>query len=399
VGAVRSFATLTARLAIGTVVAIGLGLTSSTASAKEIKLCLVISKTGDLADSAKEVEAGFMIGLDFATKGTMKIGDDKISVVVKDDQLKPELGRALLAECYENDKADIAVGPAGQIAAATMPIAEQRQKILISLNGRELRDNSNRYVFHLGLSRIQELVAEIATIPSGEDVTIGLLTEGTPPCRSSPSAFAVILAKLRPMAKIVDQECFLPTTTDITPSVERLFSTLKTSSGRRFVMFRTMEPEHVQQLIKLWPKGFDLTLMPRALVLPDFDELKSAVGAQGSIFYFHEFPKNPANEMLKSAYRRYSKGLLPDFFVVHGFAAASAAITALTKAGTNDTEKLIAAMEGMSFDTPKGAMIFRKDDHQVLQDMYHWRMARGGKVELVATIAARDIPLPVAPPR
>jgi branched-chain amino acid transport system substrate-binding protein len=29
-------------------------------------------------------------------------------------------------------------------------------------------------------------------------------------------------------------------------------------------------------------------------------------------------------------------------------------------------------MEGMEFDTPKGAMVFRKEDHQAMQDMYHF---------------------------
>jgi ribosomal protein S18 acetylase RimI-like enzyme len=29
-------------------------------------------------------------------------------------------------------------------------------------------------------------------------------------------------------------------------------------------------------------------------------------------------------------------------------------------------------MEGMSFDTPKGKMTFRKEDHQALQSMYHF---------------------------
>ena len=31
-------------------------------------------------------------------------------------------------------------------------------------------------------------------------------------------------------------------------------------------------------------------------------------------------------------------------------------------------------MEGMSFQTPKGTMTFRKDDHQALQSMYHFRI-------------------------
>ena len=43
---------------------------------------------------------------------------------------------------------------------------------------------------------------------------------------------------------------------------------------------------------------------------------------------------------------------------------ASAVVAAVTKAKSTDTEKLIAAMEGLEFDTPKGKMIFRKEDHQ-----------------------------------
>ena len=48
--------------------------------------------------------------------------------------------------------------------------------------------------------------------------------------------------------------------------------------------------------------------------------------------------------------------------------------TAVEKAKSTDTEKLIAAMEGMEFDTPKGKMVFRKEDHQALQSMYHFKI-------------------------
>jgi branched-chain amino acid transport system substrate-binding protein len=90
----------------------------------------------------------------------------------------------------------------------------------------------------------------------------------------------------------------------------------------------------------------------------------------------------------------------PDFFTAGGFAAASAVLTAVEKAGGTDTEKLIAAMEGMSFDTPKGKMTFRKEDHQALQEMYHFKVKSGGKdnndlLELVNTIPADKMPIPV----
>jgi branched-chain amino acid transport system substrate-binding protein len=65
-----------------------------------------------------------------------------------------------------------------------------------------------------------------------------------------------------------------------------------------------------------------------------------------------------------------------------------------------DGDKMAAAMEGMRFGTPKGAMVFRKDDHQAIQPMYHFRIKKEQKnewdlLELVRDIPADEMPLPV----
>ena len=90
----------------------------------------------------------------------------------------------------------------------------------------------------------------------------------------------------------------------------------------------------------------------------------------------------------------------PDFFTAGGFAAASAVITVLTKAKSTDTEKLISTLEGMDFDTPKGKMTLRKEDHQALQAMYHFRIKKEQKnewdlLELVREIPASELPVPI----
>ena len=54
---------------------------------------------------------------------------------------------------------------------------------------------------------------------------------------------------------------------------------------------------------------------------------------------------------------------------------AMALVAALEKTnGSTDTETLIAAMEGMAFDSPKGRVQFRAEDHQALQSMYGFRL-------------------------
>jgi branched-chain amino acid transport system substrate-binding protein len=125
---------------------------------------------------------------------------------------------------------------------------------------------------------------------------------------------------------------------------------------------------------------------------------KQFAGTEGGIYYYYDFPKNAENDWLKAEYlKRY--GAPPDFFVAGGFAAAAAVVAALKQAGSSDSEKLIAAMEGLTFNTPKGPMSFRKEDHQALQDMYHFRIKKDAKdndvLELVGTIAANEMPLPV----
>ena len=89
----------------------------------------------------------------------------------------------------------------------------------------------------------------------------------------------------------------------------------------------------------------------------------------------------------------------PFAWIVSGGAIACRE-TAVAKAKSTDTEKLIAAMEGMEFDTPKGKMVFRKEDHQALQSMYHFKVRSDPAVawaipELVRELKIEDMEIPI----
>ena len=102
---------------------------------------------------------------------------------------------------------------------------------------------------------------------------------------------------------------------------------------------------------------------------------KQFPGMEGASYYYFGISKNPANQWLVTNHYKQFKSP-PDFFTAGGFSAAMAVVTALKKTnGDTSTDKLITAMEGMSFDTPKGTMTFRKEDHQAMQSMYHFRVA------------------------
>jgi branched-chain amino acid transport system substrate-binding protein len=81
--------------------------------------------------------------------------------------------------------------------------------------------------------------------------------------------------------------------------------------------------------------------------------------------------------------------------------AAIAVVEALKKTnGDTATNKLIATMEGMAFETPKGRMVFRKEDHQALQSMYHFKIKvdpafAWGVPELVREIKPEEMNVPI----
>ena len=112
--------------------ALGVAMPAWAADAKEIRIAHVYSKTGPLEAYGKQTATGFMMGLDYATNGTMTVAGKKLIVIEKDDQGKPDVGKTLLAAAYGDDKADIAVGPTSSgVALAMLPVAEEYKKVLL----------------------------------------------------------------------------------------------------------------------------------------------------------------------------------------------------------------------------------------------------------------------------
>jgi branched-chain amino acid transport system substrate-binding protein len=122
---------------------------------------------------------------------------------------------------------------------------------------------------------------------------------------------------------------------------------------------------------------------------------------EGAAYYYYESPKNKVNDWFVAEHKKRFNNVPPDFFTAGGMAAGIAVVDALKKTkGSVDTEQLIAAMEGMKFETPKGTMIFRKEDHQALQVMYHFKIKVDPAVawaipELVREIPIKEMDIPI----
>jgi branched-chain amino acid transport system substrate-binding protein len=367
----------------------------------DIKIALISGKTGPLEAYAKQTIVGFNMGLEYATGGTMTVAGRKLVVIEKDDQGKPDIGKAALAAAYADDKVDIAVGTTGSpVALAMLPVAEEYKKILLvepavadSITG----DKWNKYIFRTGRNSSQDAAANAAALDQAGNV-VAVLANDNAFGRDAVKASKDFIKK----AKIVHEEYLPVGTTDFTAGLQRIVDRLKDQPGKKYIsVVWSGAPTPFSKIADLeLKKRFGIELATGGNILPAMVAYKQFEGMEGALYYYFGIPKNPVNEWLVA--NHYSKlKAPPDFFTAGGMSAAIAVVEALKKTkGDSGTEKLIATMEGMSFETPKGKMTFRKEDHQAMQDMYHFRIKNDpafawGVPELVRVIPASELQIPI----
>jgi branched-chain amino acid transport system substrate-binding protein len=378
-------ATLTAPLAFG--------------QAKEIKIAHIYSRTGPLEAYGKQTQTGLMMGLQYATNGTMAVNGRKIVVIEKDDQGKPDLGKSLLAAAYSDDKADLAVGPTSSgVALAMLPVAEEYKKVLLvepavadSITG----DKWNKYIFRTGRNSSQDAISNAVALDKPGTV-IATLAQDYAFGRDGVKAFKESVKQ----AKIVHEEYLPQNTTDFTAGAQRLIDKLKDQPGRKVIWIIWAGSGNPFKIADLDLKRYGIEIATGGNIMPAMAAYKNFPGMEGATYYYFGIPKNPVNEALVAQHYSQFK-TPPDFFTAGGFSAAMAIVTALKKTnGETGTDKLITAMEGMSFDTPKGKMTFRKEDHQAMQSMYHFKIKvdpafAWGVPELVHEIKPEDMQVPI----
>ncbi|MEO5696100.1 MAG: substrate-binding domain-containing protein [Burkholderiaceae bacterium] len=377
-----------------------LGVQPAAAQGKgDIRIAHVYSTTGPLEAYGKQTQTGLMLGLEYATGGTMTVAGKKITVIEKDDQGKPDIGKSLLATAYGDDKADIAVGPTSSgVALAMLPIAEEYKKILLvepavadSITG----DKWNKYIFRTGRNSSQDAISN-AVAQDQAGTSIATLAQDYAFGKDGVKAFKDSLKK----AKIVHEEYLPPGTTDFTAAAQHLIDALKDKPGRKVIWIIWAGAGNPFKIADLDLKRYGIEIATGGNIMPAMVAYKQFPGMEGATYYYFAIPKNPVNEWLvANHYTKYKTP--PDFFTAGGMSAGIAIVEALKKtAGDTSTAKLIKTMEGMSFETPKGKMTFRTEDHQAMQSMYHFKIKvdpafAWGVPELVREIKPEEMQVPI----
>jgi branched-chain amino acid transport system substrate-binding protein len=357
---------------------------------KPLVIGLITSRTSALSYYGEMLERGFMLGLDYYTKGTNKIGGREVKVLVEDDNGTPEKAVDAARKLVQQDGAEILVGTPGSPQALAISAVNDKElkKIFIvtpaaapALTG----TNFSRYVFRTARNTDQDAVvgAAYAVSLATKSKKIVSFYQDNAFGQGANAGWKEIGTKTAGISWV--EVAVPPAATEFTPYIQKVLDAapdvmvLNWAGTTGAKLFQQMKDNDLfNKIVAVSPVGDANTIKAAGDVL---------IGTQGVGLYWNQFPKTAENDALVKAYKdKYNT--FPDIFAPDGFAAASAIQTALDKtSGDTDPEKLIPAMEGMSFLAPKGKETFRKEDHQALQPMYIVKMVKD-------TTGTYDFPIP-----
>ncbi|WP_297912353.1 substrate-binding domain-containing protein [Thiomonas sp.] len=375
------------------------------AAAPPIQIAHVYGKSGPLAVYGDQIQRGLELGLDYATQGTGEVLGRKLVLRVFDDQGKAGRARALVQQEMADPQVALVTGPVNSgNDLAVLPLAAQYHKIILpegvadSITGKDF----NPYVFRIGRNSSQDAIAQALAL-GGKGVCASVLAPDYAFGHDGAAAFKTALQGVG--GRVISEE-FLPgNTTDFTAGGERLINALKGASGcssKDIFVIWAGAANPFGGLQALNPQAAGIHITSGGNILQALALYKPVVGMQGAAYYYFKLPHNPVNDWLVAEhFKRYKSP--PDFFTCEGFAEAQAIVAALRKAGSTSTPALMKALAGLRFESPKGEITIRPQDHQAMQDMYHFEVvldpaatfSGGVALKLVNVIHASQMHVPI----
>jgi branched-chain amino acid transport system substrate-binding protein len=368
------------------------GGSDADAEGSPVAVGMITSQTGPLAAYAEAYTAGFEAGLDYATDGTGEVDGRPLDITWEDDQGNPDTAVA---------KAKDLIGQGTQILAGTVvsgiatTLAEQAaQNKILYISGPAAADaitGVNDYTFRSGRQTYQDVATAGTFIgdPAGKKVVVFAQDNAF-----GQGNLAAVQAVLGGAGATVDGVLVAEDATEFTPFAQQLIAAQPdlvfvawagASSG---AMWTALSQQGV----------FDAA--PVVTGLGDVATYNAYGDASGDISFLNHYFGGAAGTEIETAMIDHleAAGAKPDLFSADGFVAAQMIVQAVREGG-DTVDGMVDALEGWTFDSVKGELTVRAEDHALLQPMYQVKLVQDGAnwvPELVDTVDAETVAPPVA---
>jgi branched-chain amino acid transport system substrate-binding protein len=344
-------------------------LVSSAATAQDtVKIGLILPMTGQQASTGKQIDAA--VKLYMAQNGNTVAGK-KIEVILKDDTSVPDVTKRLAQELVVNDKVAILAGfGITPSAMATAPIATQAKvPEVVMAAGTSSITEASPFVVRTSFTLAQSSVpmAEWA-YKNGIKKVVTLVSDYGPGIDAEKSFGekfkadgGTIVENLRIPMRSPDFAPVLQKVADAKP--DALFVFVPSGTGAQFVK-QFVERGLDKSGVKLIATG-DVT---------DDDQLNGMGDVVMGVINAHNYSANHNSALNKAyveAFKKANGGLRPNFMSVGGYDGMALIYGALKKTnGSTDGDKLIAAMKGMAWESPRGPISIDPDTRDIIQNIY-----------------------------
>lgn len=334
-----------------------------------IRIGFPMPLTGPFAAEAKDqVKSAELAVRQFNDKGG--IGGRKIELLVRDDKLNGGEAATRTLELIEKDKVHAIVGSlSSAVQLAVNEVTRARGMIYVSISQsdtiNEVKDFSPftfhealnphmtagavaRYAFKKG-TKVAHLVADYAY---GHEMLRGFK-------RAQAAIGAETVGEILHPFGAADYSTFMPRLRAMRPDVLCIsnFGRDQANSIKQAVDFGMKQQMKIVVPVLLHNQ--------RLAVSPDVFE--GVVG--GANYYWGLEEGLPSARAFNDAYRAANGGAVPTDYGAYAYTGLSALLLAMQAAGGTETQKVIAALEGLKYDVAKGAQHYRKCDHQSVQSV------------------------------
>ncbi|WP_193598690.1 substrate-binding domain-containing protein [Microbacterium sp. YJN-G] len=353
----------------------------------EVRVGVITSETGPLAGYGQQYLDAFTAGLDYATDGTGEIDGIRIVIENRDDAGDPDTA-VTAAKQLIGEGVNILMGSAS--SGVSLAVAEQAaQNKVLFISGPAAADaitGVNEYTFRSGRQSAQDVATAGTFLDDIDGKKIVVFAQNSAFGQGNVAAVEAILGA---KGATVEPVLVAEDVTEFTPFAQQVLSAqpdlvfVAWAGATSGAMWQAMSQQGV------------LDAIPVVTGLGD----KATFGAYGVAseqinflnHYFGAAPDNEVNDAMVAALEE--AGTEPDLFSPDGFNAAIMLVQAV-KEGKGDVDAMVAALEGFTFEGPKGTNTVRAEDHALLQDMYQVKLVASGDAftpELVATVPAEDV--------
>jgi branched-chain amino acid transport system substrate-binding protein len=335
-----------------------------------IKIGFPVPLTGPYGTEAQDqVRAGQLAIAQFNDAGGL--GGRKAELVVRDDKLNPGEAATRTLELVEKEKVNFVVGSlSAAVQLAINNVTKERGIIFNSISQSDAINEAadfSKYTFHEALnphltsgavgryafSKFGKKVAFLtADYAYGHEMVRGFLEVG--------KAFNIEnLGDIRHPLGTSDFSTLLPRIQALKPDILCI-----SNFGRdqQIVLKQATDfgvKKTIQIIAPLLSHASRVAAGPQA-----FD---GVVG--GCSFYWGIEDKFASTKAFNEAFRKMYDGRIPTDYGALGYGGVRTVLEAVKKAGSVETDKVIAAMEGLKYDYYKGPQYYRKCDHQSVQSV------------------------------